>query len=362
MAETLGMSVAGDDSGGRLTRGRRMLGGALGPFLALGIVVLFFGCAEFGQALWNWHFHSSDSFGAFWSDYDGRFWSIHNGRTVLAQTSTVAVAALGMTLVIIAGGIDLSAGTALALSSTVLAWCLMKEASAGLAVAAALLTGVGCGLLNGLLVSGLRIVPFIITLGTMRFFLGLSKWVANDTTVRPRAADQVPGWLPALVSTRTESSLLGVPSGVWLVLLLALLLSALLRYTVFGRHVFAVGSSEPTARLCGINVSLTKIAVYTLSGLFMGFAGMYLFARLSQGNPTSGLGLELNIIAAVVIGGGSLSGGRGSVVGTLAGAGIMAAITNGCTMLGLENRFQDMILGIIIVAAVAVDQWRQRRL
>jgi ribose/xylose/arabinose/galactoside ABC-type transport system permease subunit len=196
----------------------------------------------------------------------------------------------------------------------------------------------------------------------MRFFLGVSKWVANDTTVRPRRAEQVPDWLPALVSTRTESSILGVPSGVWLVLLLALLLSAVLRYTVFGRHVFAVGSSEPTARLCGINVPLTKIAVFTLSGLFMGFAGMYLFARLSQGNPTSGLGLELNIIAAVVIGGGSLSGGRGSVVGTLAGAGIMAAITNGCTMLGLENRFQDMILGIIIVAAVAVDQWRQRRL
>jgi ribose transport system permease protein len=344
-----------------LSRARRLLGGALGPFLALGVVVLFFGAAEFGQAAWRWRTGSNESFAQFWAGYDSKFWSIHNTRTVLAQNSTVAVAALGMTLVIIAGGIDLSAGTSLALSATVLAWCLLHGIAWPAAVLIGLATGTLCGMVNGALVAGLRVVPFIVTLGTMTFYLGLSKWVANDTTVRP-GLDQVPGWLPALVKPRPDPAWLIVPSGVWLVLVLAAALAAVLRYTVFGRHVFALGSNEATARLCGIPVPLTKIAVYTVSGLFIGLAGMYQFARLNSGNPTSGLGLELRIIAAVVIGGGSLSGGRGTVLGTLAGAGVMGVIGSGCTMLGLENRFQDMILGVIIVTAVAIDQLRQQRL
>jgi ribose/xylose/arabinose/galactoside ABC-type transport system permease subunit len=138
-------------------------------------------------------------------------------------------------------------------------------------------------------------------------------------------------------------------------------LSLVLRYTVFGRHVFALGSNEQTARLCGLNVPALKVAVYTLSGLFVGLAGVYQFAKLKVGNPTSGLGMELKIIAAVVIGGASLSGGRGTVLGTLTGALLMQTIASGCTQLGLSNPVQDIILGIIIVAAVTVDQIRQRR-
>ena len=134
-----------------------------------------------------------------------------------------------------------------------------------------------------------------------------------------------------------------------------------MRYTVFGRHVFALGSNEQTALLCGLNVPALKIAVYTLGGLFMGLAGVYQFAKLKVGNPTSGLGLELKIIAAVVIGGASLSGGRGTVLGTLTGALLMQTIASGCTQLGLSNPVQDIILGVIIVAAVTVDQIRQRR-
>jgi len=135
-----------------------------------------------------------------------------------------------------------------------------------------------------------------------------------------------------------------------------------LRSTVFGRYVFAVGSNEQTARLCGINVTAMKIAVYTLAGLFVGIAGILQFARLSNGNPTSGRGLELSIIAAVVVGGASLSGGRGSVLGTMAGALLMVVINVGCTALGLRSAWQDVTLGTIIFVAAAFDQLRQRRL
>ena len=217
------------------------------------------------------------------------------------------------------------------------------------------------------LISYLRVVPFIITLGTMTVFLGVAKIVAQETTVRPPLA-AVPDWLPAMVKPVPSRELARVPAaaelrlGVWLAILLAILLACLLHFSVFGRHVFALGSNEATARLCGINVPLTRIAVYTLAGAFVGIAGVYQFSRLSSGNPTSGIGLELKIIAAVVIGGGSLSGGRGSVVGTLTGAAIMLVIASGCTALGLRNPVQDMIIGAIIIAAVTLDQFRQGRL
>src|SRR4029077_13039164 len=129
-----------------------------------------------------------------------------------------------------------------------------------------------------------------------------------------------------------------------------------------GRYVYALGSNEATARLCGINVWFNKISLYSLAGFFVGVAGMYQFSRLSSGNPTSGIGMELRIIAAVVIGGGSLSGGRGTVLGTLTGAAIMAVIASGCTQLGLNNPIQDIILGVIIIVAVTLDQLRQRQL
>lgn len=359
-----------------------VLRGLLGPFLALGLVVLFFGVAD----------HLNPNGGGFLT---GR-----NARAISVQTATVAVAALGMTVVIISGGIDLSAGTALSLCACVLAWSLKEDIGSSefrqrmvakfshaeeasdsktaespppraitaskwtppLAVALCLLTGCLCGWANGTLVSVLRVVPFIVTLGTMTIFLGVAKWIADNTTIRPDKAIQVPEWLANFTSIRTEALWYGFPSGVWFALLLAALLALVLRYTVFSRYVFALGSNEQTARLCGINVRRNKIAVYGLAGLFIGIAGVYQFTRLSVGNPTSGVGEELKIIAAVVIGGGSLSGGRGSVIGTLTGAAIMAVITSGCTQLELKNELQDMILGIIIIAAVTLDQYRQRKL
>jgi ribose transport system permease protein len=321
-----------------------LVGNTLGPFLALALVVGFFAVADSIE------------------NDPANFLSARNLRAISAQTVRVAVAALGMTLIIVAGGIDLAAGSAVALSATVLAWCLERDYHAAVAVTAGLGTGCLAGLVNGVLISSLRVVPFIVTLGTMTVYLGIGKLIAEETTIRPDLSRQVPEWLQNLTSIQHESLWWGLPSGAWLTLILALILSLVLRQTVFGRYVYALGSNEATARLCGINVAANKIAVYTLAGLFVGVAGMCQFSRLSSGNPTSGTGLELQIIAAVVIGGGSLSGGRGSVLGTLTGAAIMAVIASGCTQLGWENPIQDIVVGVMIIAAVTFDQFRQRGL
>jgi len=295
------------------------------------------------------------------------FLTPRNARTIAVQAAPVVVAALGMTVIIIAGGIDLSAGTALALAATVLAWFLNKGYSGPVAVTAAIGTGCLAGFINGALVSLLRVVPFIITLGTMTIYLGVAKLVAQETTIRP-SPERIPTWFETMVADSPKPlwlvQSLQVPNfawGVWMALGLAGLLAIVLRYTVFGRYVFALGSNELTARLCGINVPLLKIAVYTLGGLFVGIAGMYQFARLTSGNPMSGVGMELKVIAAVVIGGGSLNGGRGSVLGTMAGAVMMGVIATGCTLLDLSNPIQDIVIGLIIVAAVTIDQVRQGR-
>ncbi|MAT15609.1 MAG: inner-membrane translocator [Planctomyces sp.] len=279
-----------------------------------------------------------------------------------SQASTIAIAALGMTIIIIAGGIDLSVGTAIALCGTVCAWFLREDYGAAVAIPLTLLTGVVCGAVNGMLISFLRVVPFIITLGTMSLFLGIGKLLSGSTTVRPDESSQVPHWLSNFATTSADTTILGLPPGVWTLLAIAVLTYLFLRYSVFSRYIFALGSNESTARLCGINIPLTKIALYALAGFFVGLAGMYQFSELSEGSPTDGVGLELKVIAAVVIGGGSLNGGRGTVQGTLIGSYLIFVIDNGCTKIGLPNHLTDITLGVIIITAVAIDQWRQRRL
>ena len=161
-------------------------------------------------------------------------------------------------------------------------------------------------------------------------------------------------------TVRDGSGLL-LPWGIWLAVLLAIAVAVTLQYTRFGRHLFAIGSNERTARLCGVRVERSKIAVYTLSGAFAGLAGVMEFSRLSVGDPTVAIGAELNVIAAVIIGGGSLSGGKGTVLGTSAGAGIMTLIQIGCSQYGLPNWVQEIVTGTIIVFAVALDRVRSRR-
>lgn len=290
----------------------------------------------------------------------GRFATTASLQTVGRNASLVGVAALGMTLVIIAGGIDLSAAASAALSATIAAWCFRAGYPTAVGVSAGILTGVACGLVNGLLISWLRVVPFIITLGTMTIFRGIGREIAEGTPIR--AFGKLPDWLMRLQEPKPNPEWLLVTPGVWVMVGLALVVAAILHLTVFGRHVYAVGSNEATARLCGISLTRTRIAVYSLAGFFAGVAGLYTLANLSEGDPNSLPGRELDIIAAVVIGGGSLSGGRGSVIGTLSGALLMEVIRHGCRSLSVPTAYEQIIIGVIVIVAVTLDQVRQRRL
>ncbi|MEC9091201.1 MAG: ABC transporter permease, partial [Planctomycetota bacterium] len=174
--------------------------------------------------------------------------------------------------------------------------------------------------------------------------------------IRTGRGDMVPAGLYQALSLNSEYLLFGLPPGIWTLVFVALVVGLILRSTVFGRYSFALGSNEATARLCGINVSFQKVMIYALSGALIGLAGVFQFSRLTVGDPESGLGLELKVIAAVVIGGGSLTGGRGSIAGTLCGAIMLAVILNGCTQLGLPVSIEKIVVGSIIIFAVFLDQ------
>ena len=291
--------------------------------------------------------------------YDGfkAFISVSNMKTVLVQTVIVAIGALGMTLVIVSGGIDLSAGSSVALTSVLAAVLLVKGLPPTAAFALTLLGGALIGLLNGSIIAGLRMMPFIVTLGMMGICRGAAKWVADNQTVNaPQGAK-----LNDLMMAEEPDHLLPLPAGVWLALGLAALLAVVMRQTAFGRHVFALGGNETAARLSGIRVSLQKILIYGLAGMFFGCAGLMQMARLSQGDPSGAVGLELDMIAAVVIGGASLSGGTGSVLGTMIGALAMQTLRNGSSLMNWPTFTQEIIIGAVIILAVGLDRWRQGR-
>ena len=284
-----------------------------------------------------------------------RFFAGVNLELIARQTAIVCTAALGMTMVIVSAGIDLSVGSIVALTTVVIAVLLRS----GVGPTSAALAGIGAaafvGLVNGALVTGLRVIPFIVTLGTMILVRGAAKGFADERRVEAPST-----WLNDLLRAVDPDSLIIVPAGIWLVAALALLVAGTLGYTRFGRHLFSIGSNERTARLCGVSVERTKIGVYTAAGALAGVAGVLQFSRLSVGDPTVAAGLELDVIAAVIIGGGSLNGGRGSVLGTVLGASTMAVITIGCAQQGLPNWVQQIVTGSIIVLAVALDRWRNK--
>jgi ribose/xylose/arabinose/galactoside ABC-type transport system permease subunit len=287
----------------------------------------------------------------------GTFARPANLVTMARQTAVVGIAASGMTMVIMLGGIDLAVGSTVALTTVVVA-SLLK---AGLGVWAAVALGIGAaavtGAVNGGLVTGLGVTPFIVTLGSMSVLRGAAKGLAHEQKIDVDAHG-----LDALVAALPPSrSFLLFPPAVWIMLAVALLSAGLLRTTRFGRHVVAIGSSEETARLCGVDVKRVKVLVYTLSAALAGLAGVIEFGTLTVGDPTDSVGLELTVIAAAVIGGGSLSGGEGSVAGALIGGLLMTVIKTGCTHLGLPNWVEEVIAGGIIVTAVAIDRARRRR-
>jgi ribose transport system permease protein len=293
------------------------------------------------------------------------FATADNLELMCRQTSVVGIAALGMTLIIISGGIDLSVGSNIALSTIVLAQVLnMMSGRNGIVPAiAGVATAAAAGLLIGTLITGLRLSPFIITLGMWGSLRGLATGLAGNQSVYPNP----PGvWRQTFLNGLISNLPAGkrwmlVPPGVWMLIILAILVGLMLRYTRFGRHIFAIGSNEQTARLCGIAIDRTKIQIYALAGALVGLASVLEFSYVGIGNPTGRTGAELDVIAAVVIGGASLSGGQGSVFGALIGALIMTMVANGCTKLGLPNWVQQIATGVIIVIAVSLDRFRHRR-
>jgi ribose/xylose/arabinose/galactoside ABC-type transport system permease subunit len=277
--------------------------------------------------------------------------------TMLRQTVVVGIAAAGMTLIIVSGGIDLSIGSAVALTTVVMARALNAGAGPLTAALSGIAVATLAGLVVGSVVSFVRIAPFVVTLGAMTILRGAAKGAAGEQKIDANAQglDSLLGVLPP------EKSWQLLPPGVWTLLLVLLLAAAVLRYTRFGRHLFAVGSNERTARLCGVPVERVKVGAYCLSAALAGLAGVMEFATLTVGDPTDSIGLELEVIAAVVIGGASLSGGEGSILGSVIGAMLMTVIKTGCIHLGWPNYVQEVVTGGIIVVAVGLDRVRHSR-
>ena len=274
------------------------------------------------------------------------FLTVSNLLNVLEQTSINAVIAVGMTFVILSAGIDLSVGSLLALSGVVMATLLHQQVPAPLAIAAGLGMGFGFGALNGVAISWGRLPPFIATLGMMSIARGCALLFTEG---RP-----VSGFEPGFRSLAT-ARILGVPAPVVIAAAVYLAAWFVLSSMRFGRYVYAIGGNEEATRLSGVNVRLHKMLVYGVSGLTSAIAAVLLTARLNSAQPIAGMMYELDAIAAVVIGGTSLAGGEGGLGGTLIGALIMGVLRNGLNLLGVSSFLQQVIIGLVIVVAVAID-------
>lgn len=280
------------------------------------------------------------------------FLTANNLASVARQTAVFNTMALGMTIVIISGGIDLSVGSILGLSGLIGTMALERGYPVPVGILVGLLAGTLCGLANGLMVTRLRIPPFVVTLGTLGIFRGLALIFSNGLPVHR---------IPPAFSFLGEGNLLGIPFVVWMLVICAGAVHVVLEHTRLGRYAFAIGSNKVAAIYAGIPVDFHTVAVYAIGGTLTGLAGMIEASRLMTGQPTAGLGYELQAIAAVVIGGGSLNGGEGSVVGTLIGAFIMGLLSNGADLLNISNYWQQVIIGAVIILAVTLDEFRKRR-
>ena len=284
------------------------------------------------------------------------FYTGANFKIILTQSVVVAIGALGMTIIIVSGGIDLSVGSTVAFGSVIAAKLIVAGYPPAAVMALTLLSGALIGLVNGMIIAGFKLMPFIVTLGMMGVARGSAKWLANNQTVN---TPDTPVF--KLMEQIDPLQLFPLPIGVWIVTGLAIIMIIVLRQTVFGTRIFALGSNEATARLCGIRVSLNKVIIYAFAGVFFGLAGLLQFSRLALGDPTVAIGLELDIIAAVVIGGASLSGGSGSIQGSMIGALIMSVLRNGSNQMGWPTYVQEILIGVVIVIAVGLDRFRRSR-
>ena len=280
------------------------------------------------------------------------FLTVSNLLNVLEQTSINAIVAVGMTYVIISGGIDLSVGSVLAVAGIALALALSCGVAAPAAIVLALATGTACGLANGALITFGRLPPFIATLGMMSVARGAALMLAEG---RP-----ISGFSEGFRALATARVLL-VPAPVLLTAVVYLVAHFVLVRTVFGRATYAIGGNEEAARLSGVHVRFHKTAVYGVAGLTSAVAAILLTARLNSAQPTAGTMYELDAIAATVIGGTSLLGGEGTLVGALIGALIMGVLRNGLNLLNVSSFFQQVVIGAVIIGAVLIDMSLKRR-
>lgn len=280
------------------------------------------------------------------------FLTATNLSSVVRQTAVFNIMALGMTLIIVSSGVDLSVGSILAMGGLMGTMAMASGQPILVGILAGVLTGGFFGLINGALITGLRISPFIVTLGTMGIVRGLSLVVSGGLPVHD---------IPKEFSYLGEGTVAGIPFVLLILVACALMVHFLLEHTRLGRYTFAIGSNVDAAVYAGIPVKFHTTAIYALGGLLTGLAGMIEASRLMTGQPTAGQGYELQAIAAVVIGGGSLRGGEGSVLGTLIGGFIMGLLSNGCDLLGINPYWQQVIIGAVIILAVSVDELRKRR-
>ena len=291
----------------------------------------------------------------------GRFFAPFNLSLVLQQVTIIGVVGIAQTLVILTAGIDLSVGAIMVLASIIMARSAVVW---GIPVAVAfplgILTGILCGFINGALVTHVRLPPFIVTLGTWSIFGALVLFISRSETIRQQDIEATASFLQ-LMGTRiqivTPWGNAPITYGSILMILLAVLVWYTLNRTAFGRHIYATGDDSDAARLAGINTGRTLLAVYAIAGVICAIGGWVLIGRIGAASPLAGQTANLDSITAVVIGGTSLFGGRGSIVGTLVGALIVGVFRNGLALYGLDNLWQEFAVGLLIIVAVALDQW-----
>jgi ribose/xylose/arabinose/galactoside ABC-type transport system permease subunit len=303
------------------------------------------------------------------------FLTADNFLNVLRRSSVNGIIAIGMTAVIISAGIDLSVGSMLALAGMVGAYTMIAVGGAdpqGSALVVGTVVGVVvgtvCGLLNGVLITKLRLQPFIVTLGSMSAFRGIS-YVMNDgqpynvPSYKYLGEGLIPLWKSIETTPVGEQIevVRGIPISVVIFVVIIAVASFIFKYTRLGRYTYAIGSNREAAFHAGVNVDRNLIYVYALTGFLVGIAAMIATSRTVSAQPTAGIALELDIIAAVVIGGASLAGGRGTITGTIIGTLLISFLRNGCTLLGISTNVQLIVIGAIIIAAVAVDQLARSR-
>lgn len=293
----------------------------------------------------------------FFSLASPHFFTANNLVSILTAATVTGILALGTTFVIITGGIDLSIGTGMVLCGvmagvflTYLGWPLWAG------VAATILFGGLIGLINGFNVAVLGIPSFIATLGMMLIAAGLSLVISGT---KPIYFTETPDFQSIMNLSIIPG--MRLPLGVVIFIVMIVVAAVLLSKTILGRYTFSIGSNEAATALSGVNVVRWKVIIYTLAGLFVGIAGVLSASRLSSAQPTGGMGLELEAIAAVVIGGTSLQGGKGSIIGTVIGALIMAVLTNGLRIISVPQEWQSVAVGIVILVAVYLDMLRRRR-